>query len=485
MDTVRTVAQEVEAKLAAPPGFVVPPLDEAVPGLRAEGEAPVTLLATYFDAPDLRLTRAGISLRHRNGTWTLKTGANAVDGVLRRDELEVDGDLRTVPPAFLARLRPWLRTAELEAVAQLDTVRARTVLRLEGEVVGEVDDDEVTIPAVGDGFREIEVESSDESVLAAVVARLRAAGAGAPDPTPKLVRAIGPQATAPPDVAVGDVDRHSPAVDVLRSAMAAAVQRIVVHDAVVRDGDDTEGIHQMRVGCRRLRSDLRTFAPLLPDGWAEPLRDEVRWLAGELGIARDLDVLCKRLVRQGAPAGILGRVDRERAEGRRRAVAALDDRRYVVLLDRLVDAIADLPCTAAGQRPAKEVVPSLAGAAFAKLRRGARRAGPDAPDEELHGLRIKAKRARYAADVAIPVVGKAAVRYTKRLGRLQDVLGDLHDCSVAEAWLTACAPSATKAEAFELGVLVAEQRHEAARLRRRWRKRWRDVDKDKVTAWMR
>jgi CHAD domain-containing protein len=486
-------AAEVEVKLGAWPGFELPSLDDAVDGLVTEVAEPVTMVATYVDAADLRLIRAGISLRHRtgergaDGAWTLKFPHGSGDGVLRRDEVVVAGPPGRVPAELATLVRPWQRTAELAPVAHLETVRRAIALVVAGERVGEVADDEVSVlqhGRVAARFREVEVECGDDDVRDHVVAVLRDAGAGAPDPTPKLVRALGPRALQPPDLVVVELDRGASAVEVLRGGIAGAVQRIVEHDRVIRADLDPEGIHQARVGCRRLRSDLRTFRSLLDAGWSGPLRDELRWLAGELGPVRDLDVLSARLQRQGAPQWVHARVAKQRGGAQRGAVAALDSRRYLALLDRLVDAAAAPRALPEAEKPAVDVVPALAGQAFGHLRKAVRRLGKRPTDEELHALRIRAKRARYAADVAVPVVGDDARAYTKAVGALQDVLGDLHDCAVAEAWLTDAAAAASRAQAFELGLLVGEQRHEAERLRACWRDAWQDVDRSKRTKWM-
>jgi len=496
---------ELEVKLGAWPGFELPALDGAVDGLVAEPGDPVTMEATYLDAADLRLIRAGISLRHRTGeaseagAWTLKLPSGGDDGgrgALRREELVVPGAAGEIPPELLVLVRPWLRTAPLRTVTHLETVRRSTALVVDGERLGEVDDDEVSVlqdGRVAARFREVEVEALDESVLDAVVARLREAGAGAPDPTPKLVRALGPRALQPAELAVGDLAADATAADILRAGIANAVLRIVEHDRVIRADEDDEGIHQARVGCRRLRSDLRTFGPLLDPAWSEPIRDELKWLAGELGAVRDLDVLGGRLRRQAerledgeraAVSVVLARLDRERARAVRTAVRALDSRHYLALLDRLVDA-ARAPLTLPeAEQPAKEIVPALAGTAFAKLRKGVKRLGKEPSDEALHELRIKAKRARYAADVAVPVVGDDARTYTKAVAGLQDVLGDHHDCAVAEEWLRAAARTATRAQAFAIGILVGAQQAEADRLRGEWRKAWKAIAKPKRTRWM-
>jgi len=488
------VSVETEAKLAAWPGFEVPPLAGALDGLEVRADAPVTMDARYFDADDLRLLRAGITLRHRTGeggpegSWTLKTSAGpSTDGAARRDEHIVPGPLDALPDDLAVLIRPWLRTASLRVVAHIRTDRLRTSLAAEGEVVGEVDDDEVSVIVddhVAARFREVEVETDDDALLRRLVALLQAAGAGAPDPTPKLVRALGPRALQPADVVPVDVDAGSSAADVLRAGITAAVLRIVDNDPVIRAGGDPEGVHKARVGCRRLRSDLRTFAPLLEGGWADPIRDELRWLAGELGAVRDLDVLQMRIERQIAelPARdvdaadvVLRHLSSERDLAVSRAVAALDSHRYLELLDRLVDASTRPPTTAEAEQPAADILPGLARGAFDRLRKHVGRLSRHPSDEELHDLRIQAKRARYAADVAVPVVGTPAKRYTKAMGRLQDALGDLHDCVVAEEWLHGAAATVDGPTGFVLGELAEKQREANHELRGRWRLAWDDV----------
>jgi CHAD domain-containing protein len=90
---------------------------------------------------------------------------------------------------------------------------------------------------------------------------------------------------------------------VVRDALDASVQRLLVADPVARVGDDPEGVHQARVATRRLRSDLRTFGPLLDPAWVTPLRDELRWLGGELGVAREAEVLLGHLRDHAHTAG--------------------------------------------------------------------------------------------------------------------------------------------------------------------------------------
>lgn len=503
---------EVEVKLGAWPGFAVPGLDGLVPGIRAGLPVERTLDAVYHDTLDLRLVRAGVTLRHRtgeggeDGRWTLKRDASDggattdVEGAMARHEHDVDGAAGPVPAELSVIARPHSRAAVIAPVAHLQTVRRSIPLvDDDGRVVASVDDDEVSVLAdgrVAARFREVEVEvlaGAPAGLLGALVARLREAGAGEPDPTPKLVRALGPRALQPPDLRPADVDRSSTAAEVIAAGIANAALRVVVNDPVIRADVESEGIHQARVGTRRLRSDLRTFGPLLDRAWVDPIRDELKWFAGLLGEVRDRDVMKERLGRQAATLAeadqaavlaVLATLDKERRRAIHRAVAALDGRRYVLLLERLVDAAAAPRVVPGADAPAVEVLPPLAGHAFRKLRKGIEGLGRHPADEALHEVRIIAKKARYAADVAVPVVGDDAKAYTKAVAGLQDVLGDHHDCAVAEEWLRARATRATRVQAFALGQLVAHQHHEASRLRGEWRGAWDAVDRKKLLRWM-
>ena len=179
------------------------------------------LETVYHDTPDLRLARWGVSLRHRAGEgWTLKLapqpGAGVASAVLERSELTYAGGPKKPPDAALAVVRALVRRSSLVPVARLSTIRRRVRLTdPAGRRLAEVVDDEVSVRdgrRVATRFREIEVEVPEAhpaqdangrpgSVLDPLVSRLRSAGAGAPDPTPKHIRALGPRALEPPEVA--------------------------------------------------------------------------------------------------------------------------------------------------------------------------------------------------------------------------------------------------------------------------------------------
>jgi hypothetical protein len=93
-----------------------------------------------------------------------------------------------------------------------------------------------------------------------------------PDQTAKYIRALAPATPLTPEIAVADLGPDANAGDVVGRAIALSVIRLIRHDSVVRLDVDPEGVHQARVATRRLRSDLRTFGPLVDEDWASALR---------------------------------------------------------------------------------------------------------------------------------------------------------------------------------------------------------------------
>ena len=140
----------------------------------------------------------------------------------------------------------------------------------------------------------------DRTALERIARVLAEDGATAGRAVPKLVRALGDRAEAPPDIAAPETPlRATPPATPCAPPSRAGVERMVVNDPRTRLGD-VEALHQMRVATRRLRSDLRTFRPLLDPDWSESLRDELNWLGAVARRVRDLDVLLERLRHEGA-----------------------------------------------------------------------------------------------------------------------------------------------------------------------------------------
>jgi CHAD domain-containing protein len=307
-----------------------------------------------------------------------------------------------------------------------------------------------------------------------------------------------------PEVAVPTIDRDAAVDELVRAGLLTNVAHLVAHEPVARLDENPEGVHQARVAIRRMRSVLRTVRDLLDPAWWRPLDHELKRQAALLGHVRDADVLGMRLRDaisrlperdQTMASFVLDRLAVQRARRFADLALELDSPGHAAFVERLVATVAEPVFADATDEdairpdaPAAEVAPGLVAKPWRKLRKEIAALPPDplvTPDE-LHEVRIRAKRVRYACDAVKPVVGKPARRLANRLGDLQDVLGDLHDTAVAEEWLRAAAADVRipRAAALAAGLLVAAERAEAAELKARWPHAWARVQ-DVQTGWLR
>ena len=263
-------------------------------------------------------------------------------------------DARKMPTAAADLVRAFVRGEELGPVARLQTLRRGVRISDDaGTPLAMVTDDEVSVMdgrRVASRFRELEVEldpAADAALSEVLIGRLRQAGAGPVDNIPKIVRALGPRAAAPPDLEIPELDEHADVTEIVRRELATSVMRLLRRDAGVRLGEDPEEVHQARVATRRVRSALRTFRDVLEPEWAASLRDRLRWLADALGDVRDTEVLRDR-IRSREPMlpetdrkgleELVTMVEMKRDEVRERLLRAMREPAYLALLDELVEA---------------------------------------------------------------------------------------------------------------------------------------------------
>ncbi|PRY47667.1 CHAD domain-containing protein [Geodermatophilus tzadiensis] len=492
---------EVERKFEAGPDVVLPDLT-GVGGVAAVGDV-VThdLDATYWDTPDLRLARARVTLRRRTGGtdagWHLKLPTAAAGS--RREIHAPLGVRRTqVPRAVTEPVTAVLRGVRPGPVATLRTTRQVTPLLDDGgRVLAEVAADTVTGTALAaeDGgaattttWREVEVElvEGDEALLDAVTAALADAGIRPSDVPSKLSRvladrlaALAPAPLRPPAPDAEDGgrrakkggkgrkrDRGGPtAADVVLAALRTQARALQTADIAVRTGDP-EGVHDLRVACRRLRSILAAFRPVLDRTATDPVRDELRWIGAELSGARDGEVALEHLravvaeqpvelVRGPVAARLRSTEVADVERGRKAAVRALSDRRHLALLDSLDALLADPPLAAAAGEPAHAVLADAVKRAGKRLTarideaREREAVDPGAHQEDtehaLHEARKAAKRVRYTAEVAAPVLGAPAEALVTCTKQVQDVLGEAQDTVVTRAWCLRLATAAVGA----------------------------------------
>ncbi|MBD3003360.1 MULTISPECIES: CYTH and CHAD domain-containing protein [unclassified Streptomyces] len=539
--------QEIERKYEATAEEAGPSGRPDLPGLpELTGAGPVatvvsrgvaTLEATYYDTPGRRLLADAITLRHRTGGddegWHLKLPV----GPDTREELRAPlGD--EVPAEMAALLRSRVRHDPLRPLAHLRTERDRKdLVDADGTVLAEVSVDRVTARRLGPEesrpvrWTEVEVELAegrghDQRLLDAVEVRLRDGGLHRADTPSKLAKALaetekaavaagsgagGPGKPAKPAKpgkpaktarqvarAASEPRRPLGADDVVLDYIRRQVDALVRLDPAVR-GDVPDAVHRMRVATRRLRSAFRSYRKVLDRSVTDPIGDELKWLAGELGVERDREVLTERLegrlaelpeeLRRGPVRERLHHWSHGRRDGARATVlGALDSERYLTLLDTLDALVADPPLRRDAAKPAAPVV------AKAVLRDYERLAGrmataletPPGPDRDIaiHQARKAAKRVRYAAETARPALGKSAKRFARRMQDVQDVLGDHQDSVVAREALRQLATQAHVAgeSDFTFGLLYGREEERAAARERELPDLWAEVSREKHRA---
>jgi CHAD domain-containing protein len=277
--------------------------------------------------------------------------------------------------------------------------------------------------------------------------------------------------------------KRAPAVEHVRAHLRPQLAEIERTDPLIRIGDDPEAIHDFRVAVRRMRSVLKSTKALFERDWLESLRDELRWIAGELGDARDLDVLLLELREDAGldAAPVLKQLETQRRRAWKRARSALESERYGKLLDRLAEAVEAPPV-----RKADLSLEAVAAREFEKLRPKARRLGPKTSPADVHRVRIRAKRARYAAELATSVSGRKRIRrFVEATKKFQDVVGAYQDAVVAEKRIQSVMNNTKDTRtAFAAGQLVDRSAAGRRRLaRKEFRSSWRQVERQGRKTW--
>ena len=335
-----------------------------------------------------------------------------------------------------------------------------------------------------DRFGEVEIElvSGDAGVLEHLGRELRDHGAERHDGRPKIAQVLS--AASPPAQPPPDASAHAH----VQSMLEAQYRSMVAHDPGVRLGGDPEDLHQLRVATRRLRAILRAARGVIDPAWADGLRTDVAWLGAQLGPVRDSDVLHENLAaerdeldepeRKGLDV-LLRILGREATAARELLADAMSSDRYFTLLDTVELAVA-APRFTGDDTP----LDAIAKSEYRKLRRAVRALDKVPSDEELHAVRIKGKRARYAAELAEASAGEEATRFINRAKKLQDVIGEHQDAVVAEEELRRVTGlTRSQAAALTAGRLIERQEATKRQMRRAFPKAWSRLDEAGKRAW--
>lgn len=288
--------------------------------------------------------------------------------------------------------------------------------------------------------------------------------------------------------------------DVLASYLAEHLAALEREHSRLRSGAE-DSVHQFRVAARRLRSALATYRRALEEGAAAHLREELRWLDLLLGEARDTEVAHERLltlVRDQPVELVLGpvkaRIDDDLREvfrsARSRAEAELESARYVDLLRRLESFLADPPLSDAGRKPAAEQLPGLLARELRRVHRRHRAASdaasPAQREVALHDVRKAAKRLRYAAESAEPVLGERAGELARQGKAITSLLGDYQDTVVTRRLLRDLGVRAQLAgeNGFTFGRLHALEEEEASQLQRGYPGLYDELPTTPLPTWL-
>jgi inorganic triphosphatase YgiF len=485
------VGTEIELKLATSKRALHQAM--ALPWLARAEKRKQELTSVYFDTEDFALRKHGVSLRVRRAgerrLQTVKTNSSAL--IIRGEwETEIDRDQPNLELAEGTPLAPLLRSKlikqQLQPIFETIVERVSVPLHIHGsDIELAFDQGYVATGHAKLNVAEIELElKKGDPAEAARIARKLAHSI----PVALSVRAKAELGYALLDGALDSaafaqpvaMTRQAGAADAFVAIGFACLRQIAGNQGAVRQGDP-EGIHQMRVGLRRLRAALSLFKEMLLDRDVNRLKRELKWLTEQLGPARDTDVFVSETLAayrdehaSGHDFGLLVRdLERTRDDDFRRARTAVEGDRFRRLLldcalwllnggwrnsvDDLTKALRDQPARAFAQH---------------ELARRIRKIGKQAQkldrldSRKRHKLRISVKKVRYGREffeTLRPDGRKPNRKLDRALKKLQNRLGNLNDMRVHLARARSFAIAGPAAEkAFAIGCIIGREETSAS-----------------------
>src|SRR6516165_7790588 len=456
--------REIELKLDVPV-YNLPRLTASslVKGASKSAAKAVNLVSVYFDTNKLQLRQKGLSLRlrriGRHHVQTIKQENNGNAALFARGEWEHDVpakqlDLNAARDTALAPLLNKKLRRALKPVFKTH-VRRKVFQIRSGQSELSIDKGKVEAGRKSSPLCEVELElkqgqAADLFKLAKVLAHevpVQLAVKSKADRGYALLTAEKPAPVKAVPVAFAPESDVQCAFQIIARA---CLHHLVANQSLMLGGD-AEALHQMRVALRRLRAAISLFSDMLADPQTEALKSELKWITGELGPAREFEVLLKHVAdcERDAPGTALVsqelRGKREDAlarartavEGLRFCNLALDTAAWIETGDWTRN-----PDDAAGmlrQRRFAAVAAEQLRRQWKKILKSGKHLDRLDP-QHRHKLRIQAKKLRYAAEFFAPAFPrKRATRRRKdfvaSLQQLQDALGELNDIAVNEKLL--------------------------------------------------
>jgi triphosphatase len=461
MSAPREIELKFEVPIESLPGLSRGPL---LKGVRSSGLKPARLVSVYFDTRKLKLRRKALSLRIRRVggrvVQTVKQETGSATFVRNEWENDISArqpDLEVVADTPLGSLLNKKLRRGLMPMFETRVRRKVFQLRYDGsEIELCIDKGEVVAGQKIEPICEVELElrHGERRDLLEVTRMLAETVPLQLAVTSKAERGyvlLTGEKPRPVKAAQIGLDPDAEVQSAFKSIAWACLCQLVANQPIMLGGDP-DGIHQMRVALRRLRAAISLFSDMLTDTQTDTRKQELKWIAGELGPARELDVFFRRVVRpvaagkpNGAGVATLSRDLRQRRENAlMRAHAAVESARFRRLV---VDTAAwveagdwisnpDIPACTLREKTITVAATKELQRRWKKLRKRGKHLN-ELDAQRRHRLRIQGKKLRYAADffaTAFPRKKSMArqERFVESLQRLQDALGDLNDIVVHE-----------------------------------------------------
>jgi triphosphatase len=445
------------------------------------------LVTTYFDTKKHKLERRGLSLRVREngGSFVQAVKTTSATSASRGEwESEVKGaspDLKKAKDSPLQKLNLRKLRRQLAPVFRTSVHRSTVPVHTRhSEIEIAIDRGRIIAGRRSRPIAELELElkrgsSTDLFQFAKTIAKRSRAELYLPSKAERGYQlARGEMGTV----------AHATRIELPNNMSVREAFQIIAHSATshfsanataVRNRE-SEGVHQMRVGLRRLRAAISVFSEALSDKHVEEVKAELRWLTNALAPAREIDVFLRERIRPIARRGkprrgalaVTKDFSAKRSAAFNSARAAVNSERFRLLLVSLLEWV-ESPHTYS--RGAEVAVKQYAADQLRRRLKKVYKAGrhlEQLPAQARHKVRIRAKKIRYALDffgTVFPSQRKAIVRLARALKQIQEALGALNDFAAHRRLATESALTAPRANrrarAFVDGIVVGQEEEAA------------------------
>jgi len=451
---------EREIKFRLPEGRDPVAVRDAVEaaGFQLESDGSISHEDRYLDTEDWVLCRAGLALRLRRDKEWVRLEAKTIRSEGNGDMLTRTEWVQQAPEGD----PPWTDLPEGPIAALLGPLAGLRVvprLRVQSRVqndrecfrwlrgrdeLGTLTVDKVSVPSMD--YREVELElrNGAEDALGEVRRTVEERLGLTPATETKLAVALEAAGVSLPkqDERAFSLAHADRLLDLGHKTLGRHLSRLLWNEAGTRLGVDAECLHDMRVACRRIRTALEVLEDAYPETMRREFAPEFRWLGKALGNVRDLDVMLHRLetmlpeataIEEPALRIFAQSLEIRRAHRRRTLIQRLDSPEYIELIAKAADWVHAGPPSSAlvpdGSTAAYTFGPRIVGRWIETMRHAFERAERSMAEEDLHVLRIAAKKSRYAIEYFADLEGPDAIRRARRIAGLQDLLGTHRDAT--------------------------------------------------------